>query len=328
MPGMYFEKKQDGGIECRLCPHACVIAPGRHGRCRVRFNRDGELDLPYYGRVSSLAVDPIEKKPLYHYFPGAAILSVGFWGCSFRCPFCQNFTISQSTSDDGKAPAPRDLVDMAVDRGSMGIAYTYSEPLIHFEYVLDTSRIARERGLKNVLVTNGYIQRGPADELLSVTDAANVDLKSFNADFYREEIGGGLAPVKRFLSQAAGRIHLEVTTLVIPQRNDSEREIEDIALFLADLSPDIPYHLSCYYPTYKYTIPPTSPESVARLADVARRHLRYVYLGNAGSQPARTTCPDCGNVLISRSGYRTRIEGVEAGRCSRCGRQVSIAVTE
>jgi pyruvate formate lyase activating enzyme len=321
---LYWKKRQDGKALCELCPHGCVIADGKTGICGVRRNAGGTLTLPYYGKISSLAVDPIEKKPLYHFFPGATILSAGFWGCNFHCPFCQNYSISQNVNDDSDFLPPKDLVALAQRRGSFAIAYTYSEPLVHFEYVLECARLARASGLKNVLVSNGYINEAPAAELLEYLDAANIDLKSFQEGFYREEIGGGLEPVKRFIAQAAGRVALEVTTLVIPTKNDSAEEIEAIARFLAGLNPDIPLHLSCYYPVYKYTLPPTPPETVMELARVARRHLRYVYEGNVGSRETNTACAGCGSVLIRRRGYDVTFPGLRHGDCIKCGRACHI----
>ena len=250
-------------MRCALCPHACLIPPGRHGRCRVRFNRGGVLEMPFHGRLSSIAVDPIEKKPLYHFHPGKNILSVGFVGCSFRCPFCQNHRISQDTGVPTREVSAGELVALAEQEGSFGIAYTYSEPLVHLEYVLEACRLARARGLKNVLVSNGFVNPQPAEELLGLLDAANIDLKSFNPEFYRQEIGGELEEVKRFLTQARGRIELEVTTLVIPGRNDGPEEMEAIAAFLAALDPAIPLHLSAYHPQYRYTLPPTPPDTIA-----------------------------------------------------------------
>jgi pyruvate formate lyase activating enzyme len=316
----YWEKtEEDGAVRCSLCPHACLIPAGRHGRCRVRFNRGGVLELPVHGRLSSIAVDPIEKKPLYHFHPGQKILSVGFVGCSFRCPFCQNHRISQDTGVPTRAVSAGELVAMAEPEGSFGIAYTYSEPLVHLEYVLEACRLARARGLANVLVSNGFVNPGPAEELLGLLDAANIDLKSFNPEFYRSEIGGELEEVKRFLTQARGRIHLEVTTLVIPGRNDGPEEMEAIAAFLASLDPAIPLHLSAYHPQYRYTLPPTPPATVRRLAKVARRYLRYVYLGNLDAEQSDTACRQCAEVLVRRRGYQVSMPGLREGCCARCG---------
>jgi pyruvate formate lyase activating enzyme len=315
----FFQARPDLGISCSLCPHACLIAEGKHGVCRARFNRGGTMEIPFYGRISALSVDPIEKKPLYHYYPGSRILSAGFVGCSLRCRFCQNWHISQSTDAETRFVSPAEMVRAAREQGSFGIAYTYSEPLIHLEYVLETAALARAAGLKNVLVSNGYIKREPAEEALSLVDAANIDLKSFDPVFYKEETGGDLEDVKRFIAQAAGRIHLEVTTLVIPTKNDDPAQVEGIARFLARLDRNIPLHLSCYYPQYKYDLPPTPVETVRMLAELARRHLPYVYLGNVGGEETNTVCPGCGNLLVRRRGYSTSVVGLRAGACTRCG---------
>lgn len=320
----YYEKKEKQKIKCFLCPNGCIIAPGKKGVCGVRKNIRGELDIPFYGRLSGIALDPIEKKPLYHFYPGKMILSVGFWGCSFRCPFCQNYHISQQTREGSEYIGPEKLVDLAISRNSFGIAYTYSEPLIHMEYLLDTAKIAKKRGLKNVLVSNGYVNSEPAEDFLEYLDAANIDLKSFNPDFYKKEIGGNLDEVKRFLTQAVHKIALEVTTLVIPTKNDTISEVGDIARFLASLDPDIPYHLSCYYPTYHYSIPPTSASAISKFAEHAKKYLNYVYLGNVGLKETNTYCSSCGNLLIRRSGYSITISGIKGGKCSQCSEKVPI----
>ena len=321
---MYYKKLDDNKILCQLCPNKCVISNSRHGICKIRFNKSGDLDLPIYGKLSAIALDPIEKKPLYHFYPKSDILSIGFYGCSFHCPFCQNHSISQTNKGRYNEKTPDELVVIAKSHNSVGIAYTYSEPLIHFEYVLNSAKIARKKGLKNVLVSNGYINPEPAVELLEYLDAANIDLKSFTNDFYKNEIGGGLEEVKRFISQAADKIHLEVTTLVIPGKNDSDEEIESIARFLSELSPDIPYHLSCYSPTYKYSIPPTPPSAVMHLAEIAGKYLNYVYLGNVGYSETNTYCPKCNNLLIKRVGYRVSITGIEKGKCVSCNAEANV----
>jgi pyruvate formate lyase activating enzyme len=324
MNARFYEKKENNKIHCLLCPHSCIIAEGKSGICEVRLNRAGDMDIPYYGKLSSIAIDPIEKKPLFHFYPGSTILSVGFWGCSFRCPFCQNYGISQHVSNGGDYVSPDRLVKLTLDRGSFGIAYTYSEPLIHMEYVLDSAAMARKKGLKNVLVSNGYVNPEPAEELLRLIDAANIDLKTFNPDFYKKEIGGRLEEVKRFISQAAGKILLEVTTLVIPTKNDTDGEIESIASFLASIDKNIPYHLSCYYPTYKYSIPSTGKKTIERLAEVAARYLNYVYLGNVGLNETNTFCPGCGSLLIRRMGYHTSVTGISDGKCATCHAPIPI----
>jgi pyruvate formate lyase activating enzyme len=321
---LYWERSETGKVHCLLCPNDCRIVEGKAGTCGVRENRGGKLEVPRYGAISSIAVDPIEKKPLYHFHPGSQILSVGFVGCSFRCGFCQNWHISQSIDVETRFISPADLVDIAVREKSFAIAYTYSEPLVHFEYVMDSAKLARKAGLKNVLVTNGYLNPKPADELLPFIDAANVDLKAWDPEFYRHETGGKLEEVKRFITEAAGRIHLEVTTLIIPTKNDDPAQIEGIARFIAGLNPGIPLHLSAYHPQHKYTLPPTPPGTVRRLAEVARKHLKYVYVGNLGAESSDTACSQCGNVLVRRLGWRVEVTGIKAGKCVKCGAKAPI----
>ena len=318
------EPRPDGKIACLLCPHRCVISETRPGKCGVRRSMGGTLVLPYYGRISSLAVDPIEKKPLYHFHPGSRILSAGFVGCSFHCKFCQNWQISQTTEAGTSFMSPEHLVKAAISEGSFAIAYTYSEPLVHAEYVVDTARLAHEAGLKNVLVSNGYLNPDPAAEILGLMDAANIDLKGFDEKFYRVETGGSLAEVQRFLKQAAGRVHLEVTTLVIPTKNDDPAQIEGIARFVASLDRDIPLHLSAYHPDYKYSIPATPAPAIRELAAIARRHLRFVYVGNLGPEECNTTCPSCGGLLVRRFGYSVKVVGVSHAACTSCGAPVPI----
>lgn len=298
--------------------------------CGVRTNEGGTLVLPYYGRVSSAAVDPVEKKPLYHYRPGGLVFSVGFTGCNLVCPFCQNWTISQDPDAPSEYLAPAEAVRAARDSGCGMIAYTYSEPLVHAEYVLDCMELARAEGLANILVTNGHAREEPAREILRRTDAANVDLKTWDPDWYRAELGGDLGTVRRFLEIAAETTRLEVTTLVIPGRNDDEEGMRGIAGFLAGLSPDIPLHLSAYRPMYRYHLPPTPRETLERLARIARGALRYVYLGNVpGSED--TLCPSCGTVLVRREGYRVALGNLSPGetgapRCGRCGTSIPIVL--
>jgi len=321
---MSYTRTREGVLECFLCPNHCFIEEGERGTCRVRENRNGELSLPFYGVLSAVSNDPIEKKPLYHFYPGSMILSVGFYGCSFHCPFCQNYHIAQSTpSSPEKDTSPEELVEYALKHHATSIAYTYSEPTVHFEWMVETATIAHSRGLKNVLVSNGYLNPKPTDELLEVIDAANIDLKSYRREFYEEIVGGKLDPVLAFIHKASQRIHLEVTTLVIPGQTDSTEEIEEIAAFIASLDPNIPLHLSCYYPTYKYNIPPTNPDKVFFLAKKARDYLNYVYPGNVGLAEVDTHCPECGNILIQRRGYQVKKTGISGDACASCGRRIS-----
>ncbi|MFO8065227.1 MAG: AmmeMemoRadiSam system radical SAM enzyme, partial [Spirochaetia bacterium] len=276
----FFERRDDGKLQCTLCPHNCVIPEGRFGFCEVRKNESGEMVLPYYGAATALGVDPIEKKPLYHFYPGKPILSIGFLGCFLRCPFCQNYRISQSKAVHTDYVSPDTLVSEARGQDSFGIAYTYNEPAIHAEYVLDSARRASDAGLKNVIVTAGYLNEESAKEIYSAMDAANIDLKGFQEDFYRRELKGGLNEVLRGIEIARERCHVEVTTLVIPGKNDSDDEIRKLAGFVADLDPNIPLHLSAYYPSFNYTTEPTSPEHLLSRIDIAREYLNFVYPGN------------------------------------------------
>ncbi|MFW5844577.1 MAG: AmmeMemoRadiSam system radical SAM enzyme [Spirochaetota bacterium] len=326
----YVEALDNRGVRCVLCPHHCRLKPGQTGICGVRRNEGGNLTLPYFGKVSALAIDPIEKKPLYHFHPGKQILSAGFLGCNLHCPFCQNFRISQSTAAATEDLSPDELVGLAESRGSFGIAYTYNEPVIHAEYILEAAAVARSRGLKNVLVTAAFLDEEPAKDIFSAMDAANIDLKGYNEEFYRREIGGRLDAVLRSIRIAASRCHLEVTTLVIPGRTDSPDQIDAISAFVADLSPNIPFHLSAYFPTYHYTAPATPPDTLLERAEAARKRLNYVYTGHIGGTND-TVCPHCGATLVSRSGYRVRVENLKPGaaaagygRCGKCGTEVPI----
>ena len=317
---MSYAYTKDSKLSCVLCPHHCLIEDGERGICMVRENRDGALYLPFYGVLSAVSTDPIEKKPLYHFYPGSSIFSVGFYGCSFRCPFCQNFRIAQFTPKGGnRTTQPDELVEQALQQGARAIAYTYSEPLVHFEWMLETAKQAHAQGLKNVLVSNGFINPQPADELLEVLDAANIDFKSIRPEFYREIVGGRVEPVMAFIKKAAQKIHLELTTLVIPGYTDSHEEIAEIAKFIAEQHPDIPLHLSCYYPAYKFNAPPTEPGRVFELAETARQYLNFVYPGNVGLREVNTACSKCNNVLIRRQGYQVEMPGIDGGSCNQCG---------
>jgi len=312
------------GLRCSLCPHACTITEGRTGVCGVRRLSKEAATLPFYGRVSSLALDPIEKKPLYHFLPGARILSAGFLGCNLHCPFCQNFAISQDLEADSGFIPPEELAGRAGAGGSIGLAYTYSEPLIHVEYVLDAAEAVRRAGLRNVIVTNGHVTVEAARTILPLMDAANVDLKAFKAETYRRVLGGDLEAVKAFIALAAAQIHLEVTTLIVPGMNDDPEEIDALTSWLAGISRDIPYHISAYRPAWKYTAPPTSLISLSACMDAARRHLRFVYAGNVSALGQDTVCPVCGATLIRRRGYEIEIGELEGDRCTRCGARIPL----
>jgi pyruvate formate lyase activating enzyme len=319
-----FQERRNGRVACGICPHGCVIAEGKTGVCLCRKNVGGRLRPMNYARVTSAGMDPIEKKPLYHFHPGKDILSLGTWGCNFKCDFCQNWQISQQEVPTDYLP-PAEAVALARRRGSAGIAYTYNEPTIWYEYVLDTGRLAREAGLVNVLVTNGYINPDPLDRLLEVVDAMNIDLKAFADDFYQRRAKGHLAPVLAAARRAAARCHVETTTLLIPGENDSPEELAELRDWIAEnLGPDSPTHLSAYSPRYKLGAPATPIESLMRACEVMGEKLRFVYIGNVlAPGVGNTRCPECGAVAVRRSGYRVDTGGLRGGACAACGRDLN-----
>lgn len=272
-------------ITCRTCPHLCSIDEHQVGLCKARSNQEGKIIPINYGLLTSIALDPIEKKPLMRFHPGSKVLSVGSFGCNLKCQFCQNHEISMASKEKANARyvPPEDLVMAAVDlvsRNNIGIAYTYNEPLVGYEYVRDCAKLAREKGLKNVVVTNGCFLKEPMNEIMPLIDAFNIDLKGFTNEFYKK-IGGDLEIVKNFIALAAESSHVEVTTLIIPDENDSEEEIENLSKFIAGIDVNMPLHISRFFPCYKMQDKnPTEVEKVYKLADIARKNLNYVYEGN------------------------------------------------
>lgn len=324
-----WEKHKEDAVRCLLCPHRCVIRPGESGICGARQNRDGDLYLATAGIISGFAIDPIEKKPLYHFFPGSSILSVGSYGCNLKCDFCQNYHISQNipVRESGRLNAGEVVSQAAATRGNIGIAYTYNEPVIWYEYVLECAGLASRKGLRNVLVTNGYLNPEPLKELIGVIDAFNIDLKAFNNEFYRRFTGATLKPVLESISNVAssGR-HLEITTLILPGLNDTDDEMRREAEWIAEnAGRSVPLHLSRYFPMYRRATPATPPETIMKLREVAEEFLDYVYTGNMTGNDggSDTTCPSCHSTVIIRSGYSTRITGLtDDGKCLKCGLQI------
>ena len=328
VPAAYWHSLPNGQVACDLCPIGCRLRPGRDGPCGSRANLDGTMVLLSYGQIVSVAVDPLEKKPLYHFHPGRDILSVAAVGCNLHCLFCQNWSISQGRETPASDTSPEALVDAALRAGSVGIAYTYSEPLVWFEFVRDTARLAHRKGLKNVLVTNGFLNPEPLAELLPLIDAANIDLKAMDDRFYRRICKARLEPVLAAIRQfhAAG-VHLELTNLLIPGYNDDDEGIIALVDFVADLDSEIPLHFSAYFPAWRMDAPPTPPQTLLRALDLAVRRLPWVYLGNAAVGKGRdTVCPDCGTVLIERVGMRadSRLQGRPI--CPGCGRTVPVVL--
>lgn len=323
----FWHAVSEGRAKCDLCPQRCVIRDGERGECDLRENRGGSLYASAYGELASTAIDPIEKKPLYHFHPGDYVLSTGPNGCNLRCRGCQNYQISQDKAATHYLSAEA-LAQLAVAHESPGIAYTYTEPLVWWEYVRDSCRAARDRGLYNVAVTNGFLEEEPAREIAEHLDAANVDIKSLSDEFYRDYCGGKLEPVLRTAVIFKEKLHLEITHLLVTGLNDGE---DDVAFFvkwvLDNLGRDTPVHFSRYFPHYEMDAPPTPTHHLLRAKEIAERDLYYVYLGNvAGIGGTDTNCPQCGNLLVDRKGYRAVVVGLEDGKCNNCGRPSEIVL--
>ena len=315
-------------LECGLCPHYCKLREGQSGICRVRRNNGEKIELTTYGVLSAYNSDPVEKKPLYHFFPGNNILSIGSYGCNMRCDFCQNHSISQIVPEKMKARySPEKIVEMALGLSSnIGIAFTYNEPVIWFEFIKDVGNAIKDAGMYTAMVSNGYINPEPLQEVIQFIDAFNIDLKAFNNTFYRQLTGSDIKPVKENLKQIArsGK-HLEITTLIIPRQNDSESEMAAESEWIAaELGRNVPLHLSRYYPMHKRNDPPVAERLLRDLYDIASANLDYVYLGNMISESGQNTaCPGCGTTVTVRSGYAARSSCLdESGRCNVCGKQV------
>lgn len=319
-----FYVKEGDKVKCSLCPHECLISEGKAGLCRQRKHINGKLMAEGYARVSSIAMDPIEKKPLYHFYPGSFILSVGGLWCNLRCSFCQNWHIAHREQPTTVVP-PEKLVEMAIAHDSVGIAFTYNEPVIWYEYILDTAQLCKQKDLKVVLVTNGFIQIEPLKDLLPYVDAFNIDVKAFNDRFYRKICGGDLSAVKKVVEHAAMKAHVEITTLVIGGLNDDKEEIKELARWLSEIDRNIPLHLSRYYPNYRMQLPPTPVATLYGLRDVAREYLNFVYVGNVVGADNNTYCPQCGQKIVDR-GYVIRVIGLKDNRCINCGATIPIVI--
>lgn len=325
---MFYDKK-DEYAKCSVCPHNCRIKEGKVGFCGVRKYNGRILEAVNYGEVSSLALDPIEKKPLYHYKPGKYILSAGSFGCNFKCGFCQNYSISQYSPETRRMETGEliDIAEGARNQGNIGIAFTYSEPLMWYEYVYDTAKTIREKklSLDVVLVSNGYVNEEPLRELLPFVNAFNIDLKAFRDEFYSNVCVGDIESVLRTIKLVNESSHVELTTLVIGGYNDSEDEIREMAKWIAGVNKNIPLHLSRYFPTYKFGEKATSVERIFKLRDIAREYLNHVYVGNIPGVNNDTKCPVCGEVLIKREGYGLE-KRIDKNICSSCGNKVNIVV--
>lgn len=277
----YYEKLDKKRVQCNLCPYECTISEGLRGACGVRINKDGILFSEAYGKTTGISLDPIEKKPLYRYHPGEHILSLGTKGCNLHCEFCQNWHISQEPGAPTQNITSEDIILRAKEFGSFGIAYTYNEPFIWYEFVLDTAKLAKASGLENVLVTNGYVNIEPLEEMLPYIGAMNIDLKSFNEDFYIKICRGRLKPVLDVIKASAKSCHVELTNLIIPTLNDSEKDIRKMVDWIYNnLGREVPLHFSRYFPCYKMDLPATSVATLKMAESIAKEKLKYVYLGN------------------------------------------------
>lgn len=329
---MLFEPAGEDTVRCHLCGHRCVIASGKYGRCRVRENVAGQLRSHTYGDLIALNVDPIEKKPLFHFLPGTMSLSIAAPGCNFQCPFCQNWQISQAPRDGrelrGQAVSPEQVVTAARNHDCASISYTYTEPTVFFEMAYDTSRLAHEAGIANCFVSNGYLTPEAVEKIAPYLDAINVDLKAFRDETYRELMKARLEPVLTCLrSLVSAGIWVEVTTLVVPGMNDSEEELSDIASFIAaELGTNVPWHVSRFHGDYDMASAPTTPiPTLEKACEFGRRAgLRHVYSGNVpGRADESTRCPGCAAMLIERTGFRIRRNRTADGACPDCGEPIA-----
>lgn len=314
-----FMREEGTFTECRLCPNHCRIAEGKRGRCLARGRENGRGILHTYGQVTSAHVDPIEKKPLYHFYPARPIFSIGSYGCNLACRFCQNHEISQQVCPT-EAVSPEKLVSLAAEvPDNIGVAFTYNEPGIWYEYIMDSAPLLHGKGMKTVMVTNGYLEPEPWRSLCGVIDAMNIDLKGFTKEFYRDITRGSLDPVLENIATAVRAcVHVELTNLVVTGLNDEPSAFEKMIDWIAALSPDLPLHLSRYFPRFHETAPPTPAGTLEEFARRAAAKLKYVYIGNLAADHGQDTlCPACGRSIIRRTGYRVEI--VQQGAVCVCG---------
>ncbi|SEF65227.1 pyruvate formate lyase activating enzyme [Caloramator fervidus] len=324
---MFYTKDNDK-IVCKLCPHNCLLSEEQIGFCRSRKVINNKLYSLNYGKISAINLDPIEKKPLYHYKPGSYILSVGSFGCNFNCHFCQNYSISQFYLN-GSYVMPSELIELALkykSMGNIGIAFTYNEPSIFYEYIYDVVEHINE-DLDIVLVTNGFINIEPLEKIIKKIKAVNIDLKAFNNKFYKEICHGNLQKVLETIKFMCKFIHVEITTLIIPNLNDSKDEINDLALWLSKIDKNIPLHLTRYFPAFKLEKEPTPINTLIELKNIAKQHLNYVYIGNTVALDNNTYCPNCKGKLIERMGFNVK-SFLTSNKCPFCGYELKRFLTK
>lgn len=327
---LLYELCDNGAVECKLCAHRCYISPNKSGFCGVRTNDNGVLYTAAYGNLVASATDPIEKKPLYHFLPGSKTYSIAVPGCNFRCGFCQNWEISQNNNMISRQRASRQVEPASVVKAARvnncdSISFTYTEPVIFMEYAFETAKLAREQGLRNVFVSNGYMTMEALDLMAPLLDACNIDLKAFTDSFYTKNCKAHLQPVLDSIERIARKgIHIEITTLVIPGENDSPEELGRIAAFIANVNPDIPWHVSRFFPRYQFLDHEVTPEQVVTDAVTIgmEKGLKYVYAGNLPGNDNSTRCRNCQNLIVGRSGYTVGKPEIKNRCCVECGTEI------
>lgn len=326
---LYYKKLKNNIVNCNLCPTNCVIKPDNFGDCGARKNIDGTLYSLVYAKLASVSIDPIEKKPLYHFLPGSHSLSIGTLGCNLHCLHCQNYDISQSKADQfiGKEVEPKELIETAIKNSCKSISYTYNEPTIFYEYVIETAKLARKKGIKNIMVTNGYINKEPLQELYPLIDAANIDLKSIDEDFYKKVCSVRLNPILESIKEIKKiGTWIELTNLIIPGYNDSKQQIEKLVKWVKEnVGTRVPLHFSAFYPTYKLLdAERTPPETLLKAKEIAKKQgLKYIYLGNTSLPDAGTTyCPKCSKPLIERGWFEVKTNLVKNNKCPYCKEKI------
>jgi pyruvate formate lyase activating enzyme len=328
----YYLRGNDNLIKCQLCPYGCTIPENSKGKCNVRLNINGFLYSENYGKVSGVHLDPIEKKPLYHFHPGQNVLSIGTFGCNLTCTFCQNHHLSHPHNIESLFSvnySPEEILEISLKQeNNIGIAFTYNEPIVWYEYMYDIAILAKQNSLKGIVVSNGYINRKPLSKLIDIVDAFNIDLKAYNNGFYKNICGGSLKPVKQTLKTIFSRNkHIEITNLVIPGLNDSEKEFREMVIWLAgEFGANLPLHINRYFPSYQLTIEPTSQKTLLSFKEIAQDLLNFVYIGNMVSNGnSNTICPKCQRTAIVRKGFRVNTNEIdEEGNCKNCGYKIAI----
>ena len=323
----FWEPLEKNIAKCELCPRFCTIKPNQSGFCGARKNIDGKLFSLNYARPVSIAIDPIEKKPLFHFLPGSSVLSFGTYGCNLACLNCQNYDISMVRDrQPAQEVSPQKIIELALANKCEGIAYTYNEPTIFYEYMLACAKLARKNHLKNILVSNGFINPEPLKKLCSYLDAANIDLKSFDDSFYKKICQGRLEPIKECLKiLKENKVWLEITNLVIPSLNDSPKEIEKLSIWISEtLGRDVPLHFSRFFPLYKLEDKQITPQqTLEESKKIADKHLNYVYVGNLRTELENTLCPNCKKPLITREGYSIQENNLKKGKCKFCAHEIA-----